>query len=97
MEELNDIERAIKSTLVHTSPMGEAWFEEHWKPKFDKVRRLMVTPTLMKTMYDMVFEMMESEPWHGPFDELQNKNNCPICNSTTGSKECLCCGQEKPE
>jgi hypothetical protein len=97
MEELNDIERAIKSTLVHTSPMGEAWFEEHWKPKFDKVRRLMVTPTLMKSMYDMVFEMMECEPWHEPFDELQNKYHCPICNSTTGCKECLCCGQEKPE
>ena len=70
MDELNEIERAIKSTLVHTSPMGEAWFEEHWKPKFDKVRSLMV----------------ECDLYH-----------CPICNSTTGCKECLCCGQEKSE
>lgn len=74
MEELNQIEHAIKSTLVHTNPnMGEAWFEEQWKPKFDKIRSLMVTPKLMKAMYDMVSENMECEPWHEPFDELQKK------------------------
>jgi len=53
--------------------MGEAWFEEQWKPKFDKIRSLMVTPKLMKAMYDMVSENMECEPWHEPFDELQKK------------------------
>ena len=42
MEELKQIEHAIKSTLVHTSPMGESWFEEHWKPKFDKIRSCIV-------------------------------------------------------
>lgn len=42
MEELNDIERAIKSILVHISPMGETSFDEHWKPKFDKVRSCIV-------------------------------------------------------
>ena len=71
MDELNEIERALKSTLVHTSPMGEAWFEEHWKPKLDRIRSSIISDKLKKAMYDVIFEMMECEPWHEPFDELQ--------------------------
>lgn len=71
MDELDTIEQAIKSTCEHTSPMGAAWFEEHWRPKFDRIRALMISPELKKAMYDIVFEMMECEPWHKPFDELQ--------------------------
>lgn len=71
MDDLNEIERSLKSTLVHTSPMGEAWFEEHWKPKFDRIRAAMISDKLKKALYDVIFEMMECEPWHEPFDELQ--------------------------
>jgi hypothetical protein len=42
MDDLIDVEQAIKSTLTHTSPMGESWFEEHWKPKFDRIRTVLI-------------------------------------------------------
>jgi hypothetical protein len=77
MDDLDTIEHALKSTLVHTSPMGQSWFEEHWKPKFDRIRALMISPALRKAVYDIVFEMMECEPWHAPFDELQVKASVP--------------------
>ena len=51
--------------------MTEAWFEEHWRPKFDRIRSMMISDKLKKAMYDVIFEMMECEPWHEPFDELQ--------------------------
>ena len=73
MEELDEIEKAMYQTSTILSSQGwnqSSWFEEHWKPKFDKIRSLMVEREVL---------------------------NCPICNSTTGCKECLCCGQEKPE
>jgi len=74
MDDLNDIEAAIKSTLNNANfPKGPEWFEEHWKPKFDKVRSLMVSPKLMEAMRTVISEMMECDPWHEPFDELQNK------------------------
>jgi hypothetical protein len=67
MDDLNTIEQALKAN----SPDNAAWFEEHWKPKFDRIRALMISPELKKAMYDIVFEMMECDPWHEPFDELQ--------------------------
>jgi hypothetical protein len=42
MDDLAEIERAIKSTLTHTSPMGESWFEEHWKPKFNRIKAVLM-------------------------------------------------------
>lgn len=70
MDELNEIEKALFETLDQF-PRGEEWFEEYWKPRFDKIRSLMISPELKKAMYDIVSEMMECEPWHPPFDELQ--------------------------
>lgn len=68
MEELNEIEKAMYQTSTYLTSQGwyqsASWFEEHWKPKFDKIRSVML-------------------------------ENCPICNSTTGCKECLCCGQQE--
>jgi len=36
--------------------MGEAWFEEHWKPKFDRIRAAIISDKLKKAMYDVIFE-----------------------------------------
>lgn len=70
MDDLNEIEQALLDTLKRF-PTGEAWFEEHWRPKFDRIRSMMISDKLKKAMYDVIFEMMECEPWHEPFDELQ--------------------------
>ena len=68
MEDLEQIERMLKVLGTQISS-GEAWFDDHWKPKFERVRAAMVSPQLLKAMCDM----MECEPWHEPFDELQKK------------------------
>jgi hypothetical protein len=72
MDELNEIENALLRISQNTNfPMAESWFHEYWKPRFEKIRSLMISPELKKAMYDIVSEMMECDPWHAPFDELQ--------------------------
>lgn len=74
MDYLDEIENALLQTSK-IAPTGEAWFKEHWKPKFDKIRSLMISPELKEAVYEIVSQMMECEPWHPPFDELQNLSN----------------------
>lgn len=40
MDALDEIEAAMKSMCEHAAT-GPAWFEEHWKPKFDKIKSLL--------------------------------------------------------
>ena len=71
MDALNEIEQALKSTSERAGPTSADYFETYWKPKFDAVRASMVSPELKKAMYDLVFEMMDHEPWDKPFDQLR--------------------------
>jgi hypothetical protein len=54
MDELNEIERALRATSEHAHPMALQWFEEHWKPKFDKIRSLLMTPELKECEPDQI-------------------------------------------
>ena len=54
MDDLNAIEAAIKSTLDNANfPKGPEWFEEHWKPKFDRVRVRMVPDHYLKVIEEI--------------------------------------------
>jgi hypothetical protein len=59
MDDLKDIEAAIKSTLDNANfPKGPEWFEEHWKPKFARVRACMVPNHYLKVIEEI--EELES-------------------------------------
>jgi hypothetical protein len=54
MDDLNAIEAAIKSTLNNANfPKGAEWFEEHWKPKFARVRAHMVPDHYLKVVQEI--------------------------------------------
>lgn len=59
MDDLKEIEAAIKSTLDNANfPKGPEWFEEHWKPKFERVRACMVPDHYLKVIHEI--EELES-------------------------------------
>jgi len=62
MDALNEIEHALKITSERAGAPCAEYFETYWKPKFDEIRSLMVSPELKKAMYDLVFEMMDHTP-----------------------------------
>ena len=49
MDELNEIENTLLRTLK-IMPTGEAYFNEYWKPRFDKIRSLMISPELKEAV-----------------------------------------------
>ena len=50
MDALNEIEQALKSTAGWGGAPCIDYFETYWKPKFDEVRSLMVSPEVKKAI-----------------------------------------------
>ena len=45
---LDDIENAVKSIHVNANlPTGADWFESHWKPKIDAIRKALEPPPML--------------------------------------------------
>ena len=72
MDDLNAIEAAIKNTLANANfPKGPEWFEEHWKPKFERVRACMVPDHYLKVIEEI--EELESFARSGGEPGRKNK------------------------
>ena len=57
---LDEIEHATKSTHVNANfPTGADWFESHWKPKFDAIRKALEPPSMLAVTYMSNEELLE--------------------------------------
>ena len=50
MDALNEIEQALKITSERASKPCAEYFESYWKPKFDEIRSLMISPEAKKAI-----------------------------------------------
>ena len=50
MDALNEIEHALKITSERAGAPCAEYFETYWKPKFDEIRSLMVSPEAKKAI-----------------------------------------------
>ena len=71
MDALNEIEQALKITSERAGAPCAEYFETYWKPKFDEIRSLMVSPELKKSMRALVAGMVQNDFWPAPLDQLQ--------------------------
>ena len=50
MDALNEIEQALKATAGWGGASCIDYFESYWKPKFDEVRGLLISPELKEAI-----------------------------------------------
>ena len=66
---LDEIEHATKSIHVNANlPTGADWFESHWKPKFDAIRKALEPPSTLLLDFMSDEELLEIGYTHEEVD-----------------------------